>query len=298
MARRKAVSTWQLFHNLGFGYRVICFLTCVLIGLDLYMVSSVESVREQKLRVNLEQETIPTLTIESMAAEQKKLPLQPSFGIPKHDAFGDTSSKIEGKSVQAFYYAWWASASEDGEWSHWDHVYLPHWTDSVNRRYPNIGTKHLPPDDIGARFYPSLGPYSSASKEIIRRHLTLMKEAGVDTLVYSWYPRGLSDENGISGNPDKLMPLVLEEAERVGLWVAIHLEPYPSRNAATVMIDIEYINQKYGMHPALFKRKRKGSKTNKPVPVVYIYDSYQTSTSSWRLRLQDRDNNSDKDAFL
>ena len=30
-------------------------------------------------------------------------------------------------------------------------------------RFPQIGTQHAPPADIGANFYPSLGPYSSGN---------------------------------------------------------------------------------------------------------------------------------------
>ena len=78
-------------------------------------------------------------------------------------------------NVHAFYYPWYGSEAVNGEWSHWNHLTLPHWTEEVNRQYPQ--RQHQPPDDIAARFYPSLGPYSSTDPAVIEDHMKQLVEA-------------------------------------------------------------------------------------------------------------------------
>jgi glycoprotein endo-alpha-1,2-mannosidase len=38
---------------------------------------------------------------------------------------------------------------------------------------------HVPPDDIGANFFPQLGPYSSHDPDVIYKHMAQMHKAGV-----------------------------------------------------------------------------------------------------------------------
>ena len=54
--------------------------------------------------------------------------------------------------IHAFYYMWYGSPEFDGRYLHWNHRYLPHWQQSVTNRHPK--GRHIPPDDIGANFYP------------------------------------------------------------------------------------------------------------------------------------------------
>ena len=54
--------------------------------------------------------------------------------------------------IHAFYYMWYGSPEFDGQYLHWNHRYLPHWQQSVTNQYPK--GRHIPPDDIGASFYP------------------------------------------------------------------------------------------------------------------------------------------------
>ena len=54
--------------------------------------------------------------------------------------------------VHAFYYMWYGNPEFDGHYLHWNHRYLPHWEQSVTNQYPK--GRHVPPDDIGASFYP------------------------------------------------------------------------------------------------------------------------------------------------
>ena len=90
---------------------------------------------------------------------------------------------------------------------------------------------HQPPDDIGAAFYPQLGPYSSrlltfsrkhschlqSSREpaTLAAHMDMMVKAGAGVVALSWYPPGLSDENGITFNLISTFQLFSLQAPRV-----------------------------------------------------------------------------------
>jgi hypothetical protein len=81
------------------------------------------------------------------------------------------------KDVHAFYYPWYGSPEFDGDWLHWNHEFLPHWDPATDRKYPK--GRHHPPDDVGANFFPQLGPYSSKDPAVIDLHMKQMSEAGI-----------------------------------------------------------------------------------------------------------------------
>lgn len=80
-------------------------------------------------------------------------------------------------NVHAFYYAWYGNVAIDGNWSHWNHLYLTNWKKEDKKVYPT--GRHNPPDDIGSNFYPFLGCYSSRDPRIIDEHMRLMHQAGI-----------------------------------------------------------------------------------------------------------------------
>ena len=119
-------------------------------------------------------------------------------------------------TVAIFYYPWYGTPSHDGAWEHWNQ---------------NL---HHPPRDLYSRFYPVGGPYSSGDPAVVDQQMAEIAAAGVDEVVVSWWGRG-SDE-------DRRLPLVLADARRHGLKVAIHLEPYGDRSPATVAQDLVYLS--------------------------------------------------------
>ena len=173
-------------------------------------------------------------------------------------------------NVHAFYYPWYGSRDVDGQWSHWNHETIPHWTSRVNEQYPK--KKHVPPEDIAAKFYPQLGPYSSTSKSVIREHMKQLVKAGVGVLSVSWYPPQTRDDNAVIF-VDSLIPTILQIAQEYEEKVCFHIEPYQGRTASTVKRDIEYIVDTYGDHPAFYRYHGK--------PLVYIYDSYHIEPDEW-----------------
>jgi hypothetical protein len=131
-------------------------------------------------------------------------------------------------TVAVFYYPWYGTPAEDGGWQQWSQ------------------NSHRPPVDLYSRFYPALGPYSSSDPAVVSLQMAEIASAGIDEVVVSWWGRG-------SGTDERL-PLVLSAARRNRLTVALHLEPYGNRTAATVADDLAYaaslgIRDVYVYHP-------------------------------------------------
>ena len=55
--------------------------------------------------------------------------------------------------------------------------FLPHWDQGKAMRYPR--GRHEPPHDIGANYYPKLGPYSSRDPDVIDQHMYDIRKAGI-----------------------------------------------------------------------------------------------------------------------
>lgn len=177
--------------------------------------------------------------------------------------------------VHVFYYPWYGNPSEDSEYLHWNHEYLPNWDKQDPHVYPT--GRHNPPNDIGANFYPLLGCYSSKDSKTVDQHMKWIKGAGIGVLVISWYPPELSDKEG---KPfDKLFPLFLDLANKYNLKVSFHIEPYEGRTPESFKENVAYIINKYGNHSALYKYSKFPSR--KPLPVIYVYDSYLNAPNSW-----------------
>ena len=177
--------------------------------------------------------------------------------------------------VHAFYYPWYGNVETDGTYIHWNHPYIKHWQKDIADKYQQ-GTHH-PPNDIGASFYPLLGPYSSRNMLTISKHMEYLTTAGIGVIVVSWLPWKQADPNG---RPiDSVLPMILDTAVKYRIKVALHFEPYQNRSVVSVRKDIEYIVMKYAEHPAMFKYSLVDGL--KPLPVVYIYDSYMIPDSEW-----------------
>ncbi|RPI89024.1 MAG: hypothetical protein EHM40_21640, partial [Chloroflexi bacterium] len=76
-------------------------------------------------------------------------------------------------------------------------------------------------------------------------HVEWRKQAGVGVIIPSWWGQGTRE--------DRRVPLLLEMAERYGIKVAFHIEPYNKRTAASLVSDIQYLYAQYGSSPAFFR---------------------------------------------
>jgi glycoprotein endo-alpha-1,2-mannosidase len=181
--------------------------------------------------------------------------------------------------VHAFYYMWYGNPVNDGKYYHWNHRYLPHWDSRITKQYRHLPERHVPPEDIGAGFYPQLGCYSSKDPVVMESHMYQLRLAGVGVVSVSWYPPGKADDEGIP--PDPLLPLILDIAQMYFIKVAIHIEPYKGRSPNTVREDLRYIMDNYSSHPAFYKYEHNVDGEDKLLPMVYIYDSYITKANEW-----------------
>ena len=87
--------------------------------------------------------------------------------------------------VHTFYYPWYGNPATDGSYLHWNHIYLPHWDKKENARWPS--GRHTPPEDIGATFYPKLGPYSSRDNDVMHNHMQQIRSAGIGEVYFYNY---------------------------------------------------------------------------------------------------------------
>jgi glycoprotein endo-alpha-1,2-mannosidase len=99
-----------------------------------------------------------------------------------------------------FYYPWWGTKVEDGKFLHWSQY------------------GHAPPADLASTFYPARGPYSSAAPDVVRAQMADIRQAGVREVISSWWGWGSPE--------DERLPLVMRVAEKLGLDVAVQIEPY------------------------------------------------------------------------
>jgi glycoprotein endo-alpha-1,2-mannosidase len=181
-------------------------------------------------------------------------------------------------SIQAFYYPWYDSPNYNNDsYRQWNHEYLPNWDKHDEHVYPT--GHHIPPDDIGSWYYPKLGPYSSRDPDVIDQHMKWMSSAGIDVAVTSWLPLSETAEGAYSW--DSIVPLLLNASEKYRMKLAFHLEPYKTRTSESVRSDIIYLIENYGNHSAFYRTFSKASKSQKELPLFYIYDSYRISKDEW-----------------
>lgn len=100
-----------------------------------------------------------------------------------------------GRRMLAFYYGWWGMPTGPAkEWLHWD------------PQVPENAVAHPP----------LLAPYDSADPKVIAQHVTWAKQAGIDTLVLSWwhmYP-----------HQQLVLTRLLDECQRQGITATVYIE--------------------------------------------------------------------------
>jgi glycoprotein endo-alpha-1,2-mannosidase len=116
-----------------------------------------------------------------------------------------------------FYYPWYGTPAADGAWEHWNQL------------------GHVPPVDLASNFYPARGAYSSSSPAVLQAQMHEIARAGVGEIVTSWW--------GWGSTTDARLQAVLQAARGAGLEVAVHIEPYVGRTAASVGVDIVHLRE-------------------------------------------------------
>ena len=154
----------------------------------------------------------------------------------------------------AFYYPWYGNPATDGAYANWNHP---------------VAVRNEPPrsfpggEDIGANYYPALGCYSANDPNLLEEHMRQLRRAGIGVLCVSWWGRDTFT--------DRALPGLFRAAEKAGLLINFHLEPFPGRNATTTRAALKYLIDRYGDSPACHRLPEFGNR-----PVVFVYDSYLT----------------------
>jgi hypothetical protein len=160
--------------------------------------------------------------------------------------------------LAAHYLPWFSADSPDAASEPWDH-----WKWSGPGGGPSHDPRTRRPDgrrDIAAVDYPLIGAYDSSSAAVVRYHLGTMSAAGVQAVIVLWY--------GPGSDSDRRLPTLLDEADRLGLRVALCYEekvnfpPYrqpETRDAVveTAVADLNDALSRYAGHPAYLKRNGK-----------------------------------------
>lgn len=111
-----------------------------------------------------------------------------------------------------FFYPWYGIPRLDGGYQQWEQ------------------NGHVPPGDLYSAYFPANGVYSSSSAHVLDTQMTEIARAGVAEVVSSWW--------GTGSPTDTRLPAVIRAAHRHRLTVAVHIEPYPGRTAASVAADV------------------------------------------------------------
>jgi probable HAF family extracellular repeat protein len=119
------------------------------------------------------------------------------------------------RETAVFYYPWYGTHAQDGAYHHW----------AQNGR--------AAPFEIASNFFPARGAYSSGDAAVIDAQMREIAAAGVRTVVSSWWGWGSLE--------DQRLPAVLRAANRRGVAVAAHLEPYAGRTLATIEQDVAHL---------------------------------------------------------
>lgn len=188
--------------------------------------------------------------------------------------------------VMAFYYDWYGGPPA-----------YRHWANATGQ--PQY--QYDPPRTLAAADYPQLGPYDSHDSAVIDRHLAWAHQAGIDTLISSWWGPHSYEDQSLAGLVSQID--ALHQARAVGgdvrasvyleTWALFYggqLQPSFFTDPANFSPDsraqirqkaadwLAYIITTYGRDPA-FEHIEKHGKT---VPVIFIYTAALFEPVEWQ----------------
>lgn len=177
--------------------------------------------------------------------------------------------------VMAFYHDWYGNpAGPSDQWVHWNSPIWDRNTGQVIGMYDPNNFLDSDRRDIGATNYPLKGTYDSGDPKIIRWHIKLAHEAGIDVFIIDWW--GDTGGREISDVNMKIL-MDLNEEEDLGMKFCIlfdglwgHPQP-PSLD--TAITRLEYAIKKYGNRPSYLKVEG--------LPIIFIYSTQVYSANTW-----------------
>ena len=155
-----------------------------------------------------------------------------------------------GRRVLALYYPWYQTLQYSHKWAHQDGV------ETANKRM------------VSHSHYPAQGPYDSADPAVIDRHLSEAEEAGIDTLVCSWW--------GPSDPTDHALRLLLMRAAKRSIKICILWEQCSSPSTEqSLSQELNYLVQTFSKQPAYLTVGGK--------PVIFAFDRvcHSADAATW-----------------
>lgn len=148
-------------------------------------------------------------------------------------------AKTVEKRVLALYYPWYRTLQYSRKWAHQEGVEI------ANKRM----TSHA--------HYPAQGPYDSSDPALIDRHLSQAEDAGIDTLVCSWW--------GPSDPTDRALRLLLMRAAKRNIKICVLWEQSGSAfMPQSPQRSLAYLLETFGRQPAYLRVNDK--------PVIFAFD--------------------------
>lgn len=157
----------------------------------------------------------------------------------------------------------------------WFRVGRYHWKEKLNWR------KLLSQRRVASHFVPKIGPYNSVDRSVIRYHLDLMKEAGVEGIIVDWY--GIRNHYDFKSNR-LAADAIIEEASAKKMFFTICYEDWSLINHARwghqptgkklaaakkqLRRDLAYIKRKYASKRG-FLKEAGGGKSGRPVMLAF-----------------------------
>ena len=183
-----------------------------------------------------------TQTLSENSSARGPLTTAPVAGSPH-------SSDGREKRVMALYYPWYQTPQISHKWAH---------QTGVNTAHKRM-TSHT--------HYPVQGPYDSSDPAAIDRHLHQAEQAGIDTLVCSWW--------GPKDATDSALRVLFARAAKTKIMICVLWEqPAQPANRQTLDKQFGYLLTAFGKQPAYLKVKGK--------PVVFLFDRVCRSVAAYR----------------
>lgn len=166
----------------------------------------------------------------------------------------------EGRKVLAFYYTWYGTPQVTRNWRHW-----PEGDHDPTKTLPN----GMP--DTGSTDHPK-ALYDSNDPALIREHLRLAQEIGINAFISTWWGQG--------GYEDVAFAAALKEAERTPVKMTVYYQTTPQAGKAPgivdrVAADLNYILDHYAGSPAFFRYN------GRPTVFIYSHALKQISYAQW-----------------
>lgn len=160
-----------------------------------------------------------------------------------------------------FDYLWWSNAKDNPPWNNWNengHNPPANW---ASKNMPNIfGTKD-----------PNIELYSSLDTKTISKQADLMRNAGIDVSISSWWGQGTVSDRSFDIKVNIVKP-------SVKTCIYYEKEGYTESSSFDIINDINYIKTKYAGNNigsnSYFKINER--------PVVFVYNIGNDIVKAWK----------------